>query len=661
MRWLLDLQLVVLTAGTLLPFFWMVVILGHRRQRNFERIFFFLCLALTCFFGSSLLALNAQLYYGTPPQGLLRFAWTFLCLGLWFIPPLVMHLHVEYASIRGLIVPGMRTIVWLLCAWAPATLLVPFLIGALRMAQPFEFYIPSQRLGMPFQLWLVAALGLGEYWQWRFEKTAPDLTQQVFHRTLRWNFGALTGLLVVIFGFRLFYRGADAEGSLIVMLIALVPLVVLITQVERFNFLQIGRQRNLIYAVFGIFLALLYLSFVRRAGQWLEPYLPPEATAALVLFLPVVFFEPLQRAIRRLLQQTAQTEVDRAQKLMGPINEVARLGDLGKLREFSQRWIAEQLQLAEVKLELENADAPARTPNAMKASSAESFEIKRGGQHLGWLHVRSHGAMISGETYTALEFLCEQLPAAFDLCRLIEEKLQLERELAERERLALVGQMAASISHNLKNPLGSIKTILQVQMESADLPASLRGETQMVLDEINRLSAKLNQLLQFSRPGVRPSSKGDHCNIVSVVVGVAEVLCREADSSGVFLELADHPGACEVSASAEAVNDIFSNIILNAIEAVGRSGHVTISFNHQPEVCTVSVEDDGPGLTSALREKILQPFFTTKPRGTGLGLAIVTRRLEELGGQLEIDSPIRDNHGSRFRVSIPLVAKETQP
>ena len=74
--------------------------------------------------------------------------------------------------------------------------------------------------------------------------------------------------------------------------------------------------------------------------------------------------------------------------------------------------------------------------------------------------------MISGETYAALEFLCEQLPAAFDLCRLIEEKLQLERELAERERLALVGQMAASISHNLKNPLGSIKTILQVQLES---------------------------------------------------------------------------------------------------------------------------------------------------------------------------------------------------
>ena len=74
MSWLLYLRLMLLTAGTLLPFFWMVVILGHRRQRNFERIFFFLCLALTCFIGSSLLALNATLYYDAPPPGLLRFS-----------------------------------------------------------------------------------------------------------------------------------------------------------------------------------------------------------------------------------------------------------------------------------------------------------------------------------------------------------------------------------------------------------------------------------------------------------------------------------------------------------------------------------------------------------------------------------------------------------
>src|SRR5205814_7924616 len=117
-----------------------------------------------------------------------------------------------------------------------------------------------------------------------------------------------------------------------------------------------------------------------------------------------------------------------------------------------------------------------REPRAALAFDAHEFLILREGKSEGVLHAEPHGAGISGDTAAALEFLCEQLPAAFDLSRLIEEKLRLERELAERERMAVLGQMAASISHNLKNPLGSIKTILQVQMESREMPESLKAE-----------------------------------------------------------------------------------------------------------------------------------------------------------------------------------------
>ena len=655
MRWLIYLRLILLTAGTLLPFFWMVVILGHRRQRNFERVFFFLCLALVCFFGSSLLELNAEIYYTTPPQATLAFAWTFLCLGLWFIPALVVHVHVEYAAIRELVAPGRQKIVWLLCAWMPGILLSPLLVDALRRKEGFGFDSPSRRLGQPFQIWLLAAVIIGAYWQWRFARIAPDKEQRTFHKRLQWDLVALFAWLLTLFLWTR-YMGRESAGvySAMVIFLVLEPLGALIGKVQRFNFLQIGRQQNLIYAVFMVFLALLYLSFIRRAGQWLEPYLPPEASAALLLFLPVVFFEPLQRMIRVLLRQTAQAEVDRAQKLMGPITETARLGEREKLAEFVERWVCEQLQLAEVKLE----QTPFGNATTAKSGSEEVFPVGRAGQSLGRLRVKAHGAMISGETYAALEFIAEQLPAAFDLCRLIEEKLQLERELAEHERMALVGQMAASISHNLKNPLGSIKTILQVQMESPEMPGSLRRETQMVLDEINRLSAKLNQLLQFSRPGVRAATKGDHCNVVSVATSVVEVLRHEAVPGGISLEFVNANGACEVAASGEALNDILSNVVLNAIEAAGRGGHVHLHLHRAETSCTVAVEDDGPGIPAANREKILKPFFTTKARGTGLGLAIVARRLEEIGGELQIDSPIRAERGSRFRVILPLAPKE---
>ncbi len=658
MRLLLNLRLVLLTAGTLLPFFWMVVILGHRRQRNFERVFFFLCLALTLFFGSSLLALNAELYYGSPPAALLRFAWTFLCLGLWFIPPLVIHLHTEYASIRNL-VPGPRKLAWLVCAWAPSILLVPFFMRALKSEPAFAFNSPSRPLGLPFQIWFVVALGLGDYWQRRFQKAAPDDEQRFFHRNLRLNLGLLAGLLLYVFGVRPFIAPTDEWASAVVIIFALIPFVGLIVQVQRSNFLQIGRQRNLIYAVFMVFVALLYLSFVRRASLWFEGYFPPEASAALLLFLPVVFFEPLQRVMGKLLRRTAQREVDRAQRLMGPINEVARLGDLEKLKTFIERWIGEQLQLAQVKLELP-APEGAEHAVAEKGTVEEVFVIARPGQYFGRLRAKPHGAMVSGEIYAALEFVAEQLPSAFDLCRLIEEKLELERELAERERLALVGQMAASISHSLKNPLGSIKTILQVQMESPDLPAPMKQETQMVLDEIRRLSETLNQLLQFSRPGVRNRGAASRCDVAKVAETVASMLRHEAENRGIALEVVIDTQPLEVVASAEVTNDILSNLVLNALEATSRGGHVLVSLGAQDGHCSVSVADDGAGIPAALKEKILQPFFTTKARGTGLGLAIVSRRLEEIGGTLKVDSPIREQRGSRFRALLPLAAKDTR-
>jgi len=662
MRWLLYLRLFYLTAGTLLPFFWMVVILGHRRQRDFERIFFFLCLALVCFFGSSLLALNAQLYYSNPPHALLRFAWTWLCLGLWFVPPLVLHLHAEYAVLRELVRTRSGKAFWLAGAYLPALLVLPKLLAALRTTEGFDFERPTHFLGSAFQVWLVAAIATGAFWQWRFSRLAAGKEEKSLYSTLKWMFSGLAVALLVSLWLEAHSRPdlmALIAPPLMVVTIA-GPFLTIIEQVNRLNFLAIGRQRNLIYAVFLTFVAVLYLSLVRRVSLWLDSYLPPEATAALLLFLPVVFFEPLQRVMRRLLRQTAQTEVDRAQRLMGPINETARLGDLDELTRFAERWIAEQLQLAEVQI---FPDAGRQTPERLRrreGNSEEFLEIRRGADRKGYLLARSHGAMISGETYAALEMVCEQLPAAFDLCRLIREKLQLDRELAERERLALVGQMAASISHNLKNPLGSIKTILQVQMESPELPNSLRDETRMVLDEINRLAAKLNQLLQFSRPGVRPRRREERCNVVPVAANVVEVLRHEAEPGGIALAFSDTNGACEVAANSETVNDILSNVVLNAIEAVGRGGSVRLGLDRDPQACTVAVEDDGPGIPAAMKEKILRPFFTTKARGTGLGLAIVVRRLEEIGGRLEIDSPIHEDRGSRFRVILPLAPKDSK-
>jgi signal transduction histidine kinase len=463
-----------------------------------------------------------------------------------------------------------------------------------------------------------------------------------------------------------------SEGvSTLLALLAIVPSAVLIYLVQQFNFLQIGRQKNLMYAVSVTFIALLYLALVRRVSTWLAPEIPPEASAAVLLFLLVIFIEPLQRMLGRRLQETAQRETDRVQGLMAEIQQEARQGNAENLARFIEKRVKEVFELAAMRVTFHKEheigehhhafakQAGVATPTLGKPKVAFSEgkisdPFVTSGDLVGIVRAQPHGSALSGETRATLEFLCEQLPSALDLCRLIDEKVRLERELAERERLALLGQMAASISHNLKNPLGSIKTILQVQMENPDLPQSLRGETQIVLDEVGRLSAKLNQLLQFSRPAVLGGGVVAACDAAAVIEEVVGVLRHEAGRRGVALELRLGMNGARTAVAADAVSDIVSNLVVNALEATPRGGSVHIAAAAKNDSCVVSVEDSGPGISPEARAKLLQPFFTTKTQGTGLGLAIVARRVAEFGGKLDWESPVSDGRGTKFEVMLPI-------
>jgi len=661
MRSLIYIRLIGHTAGTLLLLFWMVAIVGYRRQRNFERVFFFLCVALFLFYSGSLLALNSHIYYPQPPAALNEFAIGIITLGLCLLPAVLLHLHIEYAETRGLLRSKRWKLAVLLVFYAACLHLAVQRIPLLYQDPHFDFLVPGRSLGQGFAIVLAAALAWSAGWEGRFAAAAPDKPQRYFHWMLL-SFFAVSFLAVAglhLAPIRVEAQTADAVGTAFALL-PILPFTTLIYLVQQHNFLQIGRQKNLLYAISATFLALLYLSLVRRLGTWLEPVLPPEATAAILLFILVIFIEPLQRALGRRLQETALKEMELAHRLSAEINQEARRGDVLQLASFIEDRLKEQFQLAEVGLMLWDPLTGKEQRVPVRKEFKQGFSILQGNRTIGTLSVEPHGAAISGETKVALEFLCEQLPGALDLCRLIEEKLRLERELAERERLALVGQMAASISHNLKNPLGSMKTILQVQMENPELPEPIRGETKMVLEEIGRLSTKLNQLLQFSRPAVRGGSEIGSCEARVVVEEVAGVLSHEAEKRGVKLQTKVSRNGAKVAASAEALHDIVSNLVVNALEATPRGGHVIVAAESNGGECLLAVEDDGPGIPAALQEKIFQPFFTTKSQGTGLGLAIVARRVAEFGGKLLCESPVREGHGTRFQVTLPVEEAKKQ-
>jgi signal transduction histidine kinase len=436
----------------------------------------------------------------------------------------------------------------------------------------------------------------------------------------------------------------------------------------RHNFLEFGAQRNLVYALSATFLGLLYLALVRRISGWLEPVLPPEATASILLFVLIFLFEPVERLIGPALHRSIQQRMELVQRLMVEVQAEARNGDLERLLEFTSLRLREAFGLAGLRISVPPPlnEKPIASPGGL--GHVVRVPILRNNQEIGLIEASSTGAVLTGEVSAALRIVGEQMPAAIDLCRLIGEKLLLERELAERERLALVGQMAASISHNLRNPLSSMKTVLQVLLEKPDLQPDVRADCSLVVAEVDRLSSKLGQLLQYSKPWLRPGDGRERVAAMAVVEQVITLLSRDAERRNVKLSLERHdkgPGRVDggsaaeagqvfVSGSEEALNDVVSNLVVNAIEALPRGGNVKVSLACRDGRLVIEVADDGPGIPGEFQKKIFQPFYTTKPSGTGLGLSIVERRLAEMNGSIRWESPIQNGRGTRFIVTIPL-------
>jgi len=652
---LFYLRLIGFTAGTLVPLFLLALIVGHRRPRAFERVLFFLLLALFLFNAGALLILNAEIHYSEPPTATLAFGFLLVILGLGFVPPLLLHAHVTYNALVSARPPsvGLRLLVW-----ANYMVLLPFAwVSSPKLLKSLSLDVlwPGSSEGRLYGFWLGTVLLLCIPFNLVAAQREKQRALRSFHRFLGVFCGVMGVTEIYVYGF------GGPQNSMwpmvlatIVMLAATIPCAMLGYAILRYNFLEIGLQRNLIYAVTTTFVALLYLAIVWRLSHWLEPILPPEATASILIFVLVILYEPLERTIGRALHRTLRERMDRLQRLTIELQEEARRGDLAHLVVRAERRIREQFALAAVRLTI--PQDPAQQPLEAPGGLGHSVRIPLLKEHrqIGLLEVASTGSYLTGETTAALEFLADQLPGMLDLSRLIEDKLRLERELSERERLAVLGQMAASVSHNLRNPLSSMKTVLQVQLEKPDLPLDVRHDCSLVLSEIDRMSAKLAQLLHFAKPSVKSK-----CVDAAELATQAVMLFRhDAERRNVNLEIDSPENRILVLASVEGLNEVLSNLIVNGIEAQPDGGHVRVALSRKNGQFEMCIEDDGSGIPSDSRQKIFQPFFSTKASGTGLGLSIVARRVAEMGGTIACDSPVTNGRGTRFRLTLPLALKK---
>jgi signal transduction histidine kinase len=234
-------------------------------------------------------------------------------------------------------------------------------------------------------------------------------------------------------------------------------------------------------------------------------------------------------------------------------------------------------------------------------------------------------------------------------------------KLARAERLATLGEVAASLAHEIKNPLAGIAGAVGVMAE--DLPSTDPRKEIMdeILSQIRRLNKTVQDLLTFARPAT-PSLES--CDVHRVIDRVLLLLAEDPTAKQIRVVRNYHPTLPRVEADDKQLGQVFLNLLLNAAQAMHGSGQISITTRVQETdgageapsatagepMVEVSLTDTGPGIPAGILSELFTPFFTTKPRGTGLGLAISRRIIEDHGGWIRAESP--PQQGATFRIGL---------
>ena len=229
----------------------------------------------------------------------------------------------------------------------------------------------------------------------------------------------------------------------------------------------------------------------------------------------------------------------------------------------------------------------------------------------------------------------------------ITERKRAEAKLLEQQTLARLGEMAAVVAHEVKNPLAGISGALQVISSRLPVDGSDRAVIGDILKRIGSLNNMVQDLLLFSRPrapAVSPTGIG------ALLSETAAVVRRDPALANVRVDINDENPTLRIDR--EQMRIVFQNLLLNAAQAMDGHGTIEIHVETGPQSCQVSVSDEGPGLSPEVSEEMFEPFFTTKHRGSGLGLPTARRIAEAHGGELTARN--RPGQGAVLVVSLPV-------
>ncbi len=237
----------------------------------------------------------------------------------------------------------------------------------------------------------------------------------------------------------------------------------------------------------------------------------------------------------------------------------------------------------------------------------------------------------------------------------ITEIIVKEEQLHRMDRLAYLGEMAAGLAHEIRNPLASISGAAQVLAESDFIPPEGRRLIDIISRETGRLNRLTNSFLLYGRPTRETVELVD---VNAEMEEIVELIGRRRNLPQADI-IADIPGDAVMETEPSQLRQILVNILLNAWQSLPeQGGRITISVKIRDEMLELVIRDNGCGISPADMKRIFNPFFTTKAKGTGLGLAIVQRLVHDLGGTIDIRSEV--GRGTEVVLKFPLAEDERQ-
>jgi signal transduction histidine kinase len=226
--------------------------------------------------------------------------------------------------------------------------------------------------------------------------------------------------------------------------------------------------------------------------------------------------------------------------------------------------------------------------------------------------------------------------------------LRQKKALERSEQLAAVGELAASIAHEVRNPLAGMKGALEVLRKELDVKPSNQEIVDELLAQIVRLEHLVRDLLSYARPRVLRLQVFDLNEMLGRVLRLYK---DQADASGITIHRIDGPGTGKLRADPTQMEQVLLNLIHNAVQAMEEGGTLTVTTRVTGESVTITLRDTGDGIPRSDMVKVFQPFYTTKHRGSGLGLPIVKKITEAHGGSLKLKST--PGEGTTATVTIP--------